>query len=123
MKHQPSTVKPELTVHLGLHGRSVVVRIGGELDLATAATLDDAVGQAVSLVEPPNVIIDLGDLTFCDSTGLDAFIRAARSVEALGGRMILTDVPPVCTKILRITGLDRFFTIRAGTAEALDELP
>jgi anti-anti-sigma factor len=122
VKHQPAAVQPVLTVHLGLHGRSVVVRLSGELDLATAPTLDDSIGQAVALVEPPLVIIDLGELGFCDSTGLDAFIRASRSVTALGGRMVLTEVPPPTAKILRITGLDRFFIIRPSTEQALDEL-
>jgi anti-sigma B factor antagonist len=61
-------------------GRSI--RLAGELDMSTAAQLDEVLGTAV---EHGGVItIDLNELTFMDSTGIGVFLRAAVSLRGRG---------------------------------------
>jgi anti-sigma B factor antagonist len=61
-------------------GRSI--RLAGELDMSTAAQLDEVLGTAV---EHGGVItIDLSELTFMDSTGIGVFLRAAVSLRGRG---------------------------------------
>lgn len=49
------------------------VRVAGEVDMHTAPTIEDAV---MKLVDP--VQLDLGDVTFMDSTGLKVLLKLRR---------------------------------------------
>ena len=65
-----------------------IVRVGGELDLSTAAQLCRAIHTAATdaALRPPRVVVDLTELEFCDSTGLGALVGAVREVRVLGGQ-------------------------------------
>ena len=58
------------------------IRLAGELDMSTAAELDEVLGMAVE--HGGAVTIDLSELTFMDSTGINAFLRAAMSLRGRG---------------------------------------
>ena len=59
-----------------LSGGGSIVRFGGELDLASAGLLSDALDEAAEAGGP--IVVDLGQCEFIDSTGLAALMRAAR---------------------------------------------
>ena len=71
-----------------------IVRVGGELDLSTAAQLCRAIQTAASeaALRPPRLVVDLTGLEFCDSTGLGALVGAVREVRVLGGKAVLAVV-------------------------------
>jgi anti-sigma B factor antagonist len=58
------------------------IRLAGELDMSTASQLDDVLGTAVE--HGGAITIDLSELTFVDSTGIGAFLRAAVSLRGRG---------------------------------------
>ncbi|HEX6472154.1 MAG TPA: STAS domain-containing protein [Streptosporangiaceae bacterium] len=86
----------------------IKVKLRGEMDALTA-------GRSAEFLESlldgcsPSMVIDLAGLTFCDASGLGAFVRLANMAEAAGGHVALTGVRPMLAKQLRITGLDRRF--------------
>jgi anti-anti-sigma factor len=49
--------------------------LAGELDLATAGVLDEHV-RRVAGDRPARLIVDLAGVTFCDSSGIEALLRA-----------------------------------------------
>ena len=61
-------------------GRSI--RLAGELDMSTAAQLDEVLGTAVE--HGGAITIDLSELTFMESTGIGVFLRAAVSLRGRG---------------------------------------
>jgi anti-anti-sigma factor len=58
------------------------IGLAGELDLSTAPELDRVLETAVEHGGP--VLVDLSELTFMDSTGINAFLKAARSLSGRG---------------------------------------
>jgi len=62
--------------------QSTSIRLVGELDMSTAAELDEVLATAVE--HGGAVTIDLSELTFMDSTGINAFLRAAMSLRGRG---------------------------------------
>lgn len=75
-----SSAAPDLTgkpleISRARNGDAVVVSLSGELDLATA---DDVAGVIRDLEESQDsrIVIDLSDLAFIDSTGLQALLTA-----------------------------------------------
>jgi anti-anti-sigma factor len=84
------------------------VELRGELDALTAGQCGEFL---LTLLDerPPNVVLDLSELSFCDAGGLSAFVQLANLAEAMGGVVTLTGVRPLLSRQLRITGLDRRF--------------
>ena len=58
------------------------IRLSGELDMSSAPELDRVLGAAVE--HGGAVLVDLSELTFMDSTGINAFLRAAVSLRGRG---------------------------------------
>lgn len=77
-----------LTVQVLSDARGVVVRLEGELDLETATELDRQLA-AIDLSQVTRLLIDLGGVTFMDSTGLRSIVRAQRLADANGHALLL----------------------------------
>ena len=60
---------------------STRVEVAGELDLSTAAELQEAVRRAIDEGRG-QLLVDLGGVTFMDSAGLGALLGAARTARA-----------------------------------------
>jgi len=73
-----STVSPDTGVS--------IVRVRGELDQATSPALEDALTKAAS---GHNVVLDLTDCSFIDSSAIRVVLAGARHVEEGGGGMSL----------------------------------
>jgi anti-sigma B factor antagonist len=81
---------------------AVVVRIRGDLDMSTTDALTDALTEAAA---GGDVLAELTDVTFMDSSALSAIVSSARKVAAAGGRLTLGQRSSVVDRVLEITGL------------------
>jgi anti-sigma B factor antagonist len=88
-----------------------VVRVRGELDIRTCDELERVVGAEADRGGP--VVLDLSELTFCDSTGLAGLVRLHRRAAGAGGRIVLRDPVPRVRNLLELTGLDRLFPLES----------
>lgn len=86
---------------LPLEGRQGL-RLVGELDMASVTDLRAALAK---LAGGP-VTLDLGELTFIDSTGLHALVVYAKSLDG-DTPLVLENVPQGVRQVFEITGLDR----------------
>lgn len=84
----------------------------GELDLATSPDLVAEFEYAVE-TQSKDLMVDLGAVTFIDSSGLAALVRAKLIAEQRGGSLVLTGPDEAIEDLLRLTKLDQFFEIRA----------
>jgi len=83
---------------------TALVQPSGELDVATAPTL----WQALALVlrgEHRAVVMDLSRLTFSDCAGLRPIRRALREGARIGTAVELRDALPAVRRVLDLTGL------------------
>ena len=80
------------------------LRLEGELDLATAPILVEALRSLHHLNGATT--LDLSGLTFMDSSGIHAIVAYARS-EDCPGRVILHDPTPIVARALEMVGIDR----------------
>jgi anti-sigma B factor antagonist len=87
----------------------VVVHVRGELDVASGPVLWERLAEVIP--DANRLVLDLKDTNFIDSMGLSVFVRALRRLRADGGDLILRAPTPSALKVLRMTGLDKVFTI------------
>lgn len=92
------------TVSYALRDAVACVRVVGELDMGAApelnATIDDLLADG-----QPRLLVDLTDLTFCDSSGLAAFVRGDNHCTEAGGWLRITGANGRVERVLRISGL------------------
>ena len=86
------------------------VSVAGEVDLATAPELKDALGEVVQS-GANGVLVDLSKATFIDSTTLGVLMGAVKRLRPSGGELVIACHDPNIRKIFEITLLDRVFKI------------
>ncbi|MET8145728.1 STAS domain-containing protein [Sphaerisporangium sp. NPDC005288] len=86
----------------------VLLALAGELDLATAdilvASAKDLIGRGHA-----HLALDVTDLRFCDSTGLEAMIAASERTAGAGGSLRLVGVRGILQRVLEVTRLEHPF--------------
>jgi anti-sigma B factor antagonist len=104
-----------------LSQHAFVVAVTGEVDLYVAPELKQ---QLLDLLERggKQVIVDLTDVTFIDSTTLGVLIGIVRRLKAVDGRLSIVVNDRNVAKTFELTGLDRVFTIHATREQAIAEL-
>ncbi|MFE2142295.1 STAS domain-containing protein [Streptomyces sp. NPDC059456] len=93
-------------------GERIVVHVGGEMDIDRAPMLYDALHAVITQTDGPNeIVLDLAELSFCDSSGLNALIQARHTADEHGKRITLRAPQPQFLRLLQITGADSLFPI------------
>lgn len=92
---------------------TVLVRARGELDLQTAAALCAPLDAAIRAPRA-RVLLDLSDVTFCDSTGLRALLGVVQEARAHRSRLLVV-VPPESgvARLVELTGTGEFLPLVA----------
>ncbi|WP_328333503.1 STAS domain-containing protein [Streptomyces sp. NBC_00455] len=111
-----------MTQHLTVAIRTTlagpVIEISGELDHHTAPDVRGAL-TGLALNAGQQLVLDLGGLTFCDSTGLTVMIAARNRALAADATIVLAAVPASVSRTLSLVGLDQVFPAHP-TAEAAE---
>lgn len=101
-----------------LEDGTTVVEIAGEIHLASAPRLQEALVR-LDRDGRHALVLDLRAVELIDSTGLSVLLNALRRVTRRGGSMALVCANPTVLRLFEITGLDRTFAIRPTLEEAL----
>ncbi|HEY6326319.1 MAG TPA: STAS domain-containing protein [Candidatus Cybelea sp.] len=98
-------------------GDTLVFRLRGSLDLATAPTVRAAVSDATDN-DSHHIIVDLTQLDFLDSTGLGVLIGAHRRAAEHGGSLRLVVHNGPISRLMHITGLIGVFAVYHSLEDA-----
>jgi anti-sigma B factor antagonist len=88
----------------------VTLRVSGEIDLHTAQSLRDAALAALRQ-HGATLRIDLREVPFMDSTGLEVLLATRRRAQLEGGSLTLVGPTPAVRRVIEVTGLDKLFPI------------
>ena len=98
------TTGPKYQIDVGEKGAARLITVSGEIDLASAPQLEDALTE----VTDGTIIADLTDVGFIDSTGLRSLMTARERIAETGRLLLVFGDGPV-KRILDLTRLtDRF---------------
>ena len=101
----------EMRCLLGVPG---VLSVGGEVDLSTAEELRQSL-HVLAMDLSPTLAVDLAGVTFMSCAGLTPLVEARRH---LGQRLHFRAVSPAADMLLRLTGLNAYFGLRAPPTAA-----
>ncbi|MGI5479039.1 STAS domain-containing protein [Streptomyces lavendofoliae] len=94
-----------LTVQAVDNGATALA-LAGELDLDTAARIEPDLFLATAWAGR-EIVLDLADITFCDTSGVELLIRLHQRCAAHGCRLSLCRVPRQPGRVFRVLGVDR----------------
>lgn len=95
-----------LTIRSARQGGKHVVALEGELDLAGYATASDEL-KRVEATDAKEIVIDLGGLTFIDSTGMRLLLEANARSRSDSGRLRILRASGQVESVLAKTGIDQ----------------
>lgn len=94
-----------------------VLAVSGELDMTTAPQLFDAASGLVD-AHRSRLVLDLDQLTFCDSAGLSVIARVLKLVTSAGGALAVARPEPIVRSVLDLTGMSDVIRVLPTVAEA-----
>jgi|1186.fasta_scaffold232823_2 anti-anti-sigma factor len=102
----PSDSRPELLIHAEsrLGASDVLIRVSGEIDLASSPALERRLGEFISR-GARTVVVDLRDVEFCDVTTVNALLRVEAELRAADGRLRLLGPCPWMSRMLSVLAL------------------
>lgn len=92
-------------------GETVVVHVGGEVDLSTASTLHEQLMHACARADRQRVRVDLGDVDFLGSAGLQVLLGAHSLCRRCGVGFEVSNPPRAAFRAIQISGLDKVLSV------------
>jgi anti-anti-sigma factor len=108
----------DVAIRVEQRGRPIV-HVAGEVDMHSAPALRQALDEVD--VENNDLVLDLTDLQFMDSSGVGVLVGAHKRSEAAHRQLTIVCPPGPVSRVLTITGLDKVFDIVASLPEALSD--
>lgn len=97
-----------------------VITARGEIDHDTG----DPLRRALTLPDgrsAPRIVVDLGGVTFMDSSGINILIAAHHAAQEAGGRLSLAAPTESVLRTMRLVGLDTVIACHPTLRDALDD--
>lgn len=88
-------------------------RCRGDVDLSSAATLRAALSEALATL-PTSLVVDLAEIGFFDSSGLNVLLRIRIDALAAGVPLALAAPSESVGRVFELTGAGDIFTVQAS---------
>ncbi len=102
---------PPFKVSVKDSDEGVILVIEGELDIANAPALGEALVQVADGLEG-DLILDIRSVSFIGSSGLTLFVNAHKKLRSLGHELVIVGPTPQTRRLFEIAGLDEALIVR-----------
>ncbi len=104
-------------MHVAIREKNGKLRIhlSGELDHHGARETMEQIEETLERHLPRECVLDMGGVTFMDSSGIALILKTHRRMTELGGRVIAERVPKQPMRVLDAAGIGRIVSIQANT--------
>ena len=111
----------EPTFEVAEYGAWAVMRVSGEIDMATAPRLRQHV-LTVTARGPEGLVLDLDRVDFIDSTGLGVIVGAAKRMRMMDGALRIVCSQSHLIELFALTRLNEVFDLFETLEEAFSDV-
>jgi anti-sigma B factor antagonist len=104
---------PVSTLNVDIDGDTATMSIGGEVDLLRAPAIATALRDLLATEGVQRVLLDLQEVSFMDSTGIQVLVAALHDATATGLTVTMTAVSAPVRRLLVLTGTNEAFGLTA----------
>jgi anti-sigma B factor antagonist len=105
-----------LSIHRRIAGGRTVLAVAGEIDMATAPRLREAIDAALASGSG-EISVDLAATTFMDTAGVHLLVDAVRRAEELGRTLTIASPSAAVLRVIEITGVAELVLPRRAPAD------
>jgi anti-anti-sigma factor len=95
-------------------GDTTILRLHGELDIATVPELRSKAYAELARPDCTTLAFDLSELAFLDSTGIGSWVEIRGRAIDNGQRVVIRAVPDFVARVLEIGALTKLFAEESG---------
>lgn len=117
---EPITLTVSLRGTRDVRDNCQLFRLAGLLDAFSEPTFRKVMEKYVE-ADPKNVILDLSQIDFIDSSGLGALVQIAKKSQTAGGTFQVVTNPRV-TQTVKLVRLEKFLSLQNTLDDALNNL-
>jgi anti-sigma B factor antagonist len=110
---------PAQTVELVPDACCAVIRLRGEVDIASVDQASEATRQAIDLEQVRHLVVDCRELDFMDSSGVKMLLEAH---QAFQGQVALWGPKYAVSRVFEVTGVDDLFEVVDSLEDARERL-
>jgi len=98
---------------------TAIVTVTGEVDMFTSPDLRQALQQLTGDAVP-RIVVDLGEVSFMDSSGIATLVQALKEARPFGGQVILAAPGETVLRVLRLSNLTSLFSVHETVEGAVE---
>ena len=95
-----------------LENGQLTVALTGEIDHHCAKGYIQAIAAKIEAYTPQLCVLDFGEVSFVDSSGIAVVINALRFMTQIEGRLVLTGIGNQPLRVFRASGIDKLVEIK-----------
>ena len=112
-----------MTTRTEINGNIVTAFLSGEIDHHNAPAIRETIDECVVNRRPERLILDFGDVTFMDSSGIGLVMGRYRLIEDMDCKLEIINLSPNSYKVMKLAGLEKLAQIkRKPMEEKSDEM-
>ena len=96
-----------MAVEITLQDRTLVAVLDGEIDHHCAQPMRTEIDEKITAYQPEVLVLDFAGVTFMDSSGIGLIMGRHRSMESIGGEVIVRNPPQHIRRVMRLSGMER----------------
>ena len=102
-----------------LDNNTVILKLDGDIDVYTSSDLKDTIFLQID-IGAKNIIIDMENVYYIDSSGIGIFISALKYIKKEEGKICIIKITEPVKKVFELTKITNFFPIYLSETEALN---
>ena len=99
-----------------LENGQLTVALTGEIDHHCAKGYIQAIAAKIEAYTPALCVLDFGEVSFVDSSGIAVVINALRNMTQIEGRLVLTGINTQPMRVFRASGIDKLVEIKEAVS-------
>ncbi len=99
-----------------LENGKLTVALTGEIDHHCAKTYIQNIAGKIEAYTPDVCVLDFGEVTFVDSSGIAVVINALRSMTQIEGKLVLTGIGAQPMRVFTASGIDKLVEIKEAVS-------
>ena len=111
-----------MALQLDIQGRVLIAAPEGELDHYQAERIRTQIDTSLEKPTCKHLVLDMGKVSFMDSSGIGMIIGRYKKAETRGGQMILANMDERVERLFEISGLAKILKRTKTVKDAVDML-
>ncbi len=102
--------------------QTLIIKLCEELDHHSSDYIRDKIDSEIVGKNPKNIIFDMSDLNFMDSSGVGVIIGRYKLISSKGGKAAISNMKPQIRRIYEICGLKKIIPNFNSNKSAIEKL-